>query len=221
MKQPEWHITGRHRVPPKTRRSPGLEGKTTLTGSPQEKTDADLVAETLNGRDDAFAEIVRRYEGAVAATVTGMLGKGDEAEEAGQETMIKLFRALDQFRGEAQLKTYITRIAINTSLDALRRRKRNLLRFVQPPAREDATPIMQMAPADNPPVNLETKQAVHQALSQLRPDFRAVVVLRLVQGYSTDEVADLLSIPRGTVVSRLSRAKTQLSSLLSGEKGHG
>ena len=189
--------------------------------SPQEMNDADLVAETLDGRDDAFAEIVHRYEGVVAATVINMLGRGDDSDEAGQETMIKLFRALDQFRGEAQLKTYITRIAINTSLDALRRRKRNLLRFVQTSAPDTSAPEDLRGPADSSAPNMETRQAVQQALAQLKPDFRAVVVLRLVQGYSTDEVADLLAIPRGTVVSRLSRAKSQLSSILTGGESDG
>ena len=189
--------------------------------SHQDDTDADLVAATLNGRDDAFAEIVRRYEGLVAATIVGMLGQGDEADEAGQETMIKLFRAMDQFRGEAQLKTYITRIAINTALDALRRRRRNLLRFAADTLTGDSPLSERLAADDDAAAGLEKKQAVEHALSRLSPDFRSVVVLRLMQGYSTDEVADLLNIPKGTVVSRLSRAKSQLSNLLLGEEIHG
>ncbi|MCG8506931.1 MAG: sigma-70 family RNA polymerase sigma factor, partial [Sphingomonadales bacterium] len=86
-------------------------------------TDADLVAETRNGSHQAFRELVMRYEGTVAATVIGMLGPGSEAEDAGQDVMIRFYQSLDRFEGKSSLKTYITRIAVNQSIDVIRRRK--------------------------------------------------------------------------------------------------
>lgn len=188
--------------------------------SDDKATDAELIADVLDGNQSAFSIIVRRYEGAVAATVIGMLGPGDEAEEVGQETMIKLYRSLDRFKGEAELKTYLTRIAINSSLDALRRRKRNLLRFFTPESENDSAWEDRIASASNHTKDFENRQLVQAALEQLKPEFRAVAVLRLVQGYSVEETADMLDIAPGTVLSRLSRARKQLMEILKPEAAH-
>ncbi len=185
----------------------------------RQATDDQLIAATLANEHSAFAELVRRYEGIVAATVIGMLGPGDDADEVGQETMIKLYRSLSRFKGDAQLKTYITRIAINTSLDALRRRKRNLLRFFTTD-NGDTSWENQLPDSNDHIKDYEHRQLIQQALSQLKPDFRAVAVLRLMQGHSTEEVATILGIAQGTVLSRLSRAKQQLATILKPEMNY-
>ena len=182
-----------------------------------EATDAALIAAVLNGDTAAFKVIVHRYEGVVAATVISMLGPGDEADEVGQETMIKLYRSLDRFAGDAELKTYLTRIAMNASLDALRRRKRNLKRFISPPAGESASWQEDIASSEDLAKEFENRQLVNAALSRLKPDFRSVAVLRLMLGYSVEEVAQMLDVAPGTVLSRLSRAKKQLARLLEEE----
>jgi RNA polymerase sigma-70 factor (ECF subfamily) len=106
-------------------------------------SDADLIALARGGDDRAFAVLVERYEGAVAATVIGMLGRGDDADDVGQETFIRFHRALGNFRGESSLKTYLVHIAMNLSLNALKRRRRSLLRFV---SRDDAGDDMENVP---------------------------------------------------------------------------
>ncbi|MEO7997729.1 MAG: sigma-70 family RNA polymerase sigma factor, partial [Gemmatimonadaceae bacterium] len=88
------------------------------------------------GDERAFRTIVRTHSPAVAAIITSMLGPGDDADDAGQETFIRLMRALRTFRGDASIRTFVTRIAMNVSLDALARRKRNL-RFVSLGSTED------------------------------------------------------------------------------------
>ena len=93
-----------------------------------DESDTELLAQAREGQQAAFKQLVERYESLVAATAIGMLGKGDDAEDVGQETFIKFYRSLDKFRGDAKIGTYLTRIAINLSLDALRRRKRSKLR---------------------------------------------------------------------------------------------
>ncbi|MEO1028433.1 MAG: sigma-70 family RNA polymerase sigma factor [Pseudomonadota bacterium] len=178
--------------------------------------DADLIAATIGGDDRAFAEIVRRYEPTVARTVIGMLGPGDEAEEAGQAVMIKLYKALPKFRGEAALSTFITRIAVTTSLDALRRRKRSLSRFFSPATNDDRT-LEQIPSLKDHTREHEQRQMIGAALMGLPPDFRVVAILRLQQGYSTLEVADMLKISEGTVFSRLSRARKHLKAALEKE----
>ena len=181
----------------------------------EKSSDARLIEAVNNGDSSAFGVIVRRYESVVAATVIGIMGPGDEAEEVGHETMIKLFRSLDRFKGEAELKTFLTRIAINASLDALRRRKRNLKRFFSPSTEEGAPSWEENIPSDaDHGRDFENRQAVDFALAQLKPEFRAVAVLRLMQGFTVEESAEILRIPTGTVLSRLSRAKSQLADIL-------
>src|SRR5690242_12920636 len=92
-------------------------------------TDAELIDRARSGDDRAFGVLVDRYERAVAATVIGMLGPGDDAEDVGQETFIRFHRALGSFRGDSSLKTYLVHIAMNLSLNALQRRRRSVLRF--------------------------------------------------------------------------------------------
>lgn len=187
----------------------------------EDTSDKELVAATINGETAAFGEIVRRYESAVAATVIGMMGPGDEAEEVGQVTMIKLYQSLDRFKGDAHLKTYVTRIAMNAALDALRRRKRNLLRFFEPQTNDQGSWEETLANDENHAEAFENRQLVQYALSKLKPEFRSVAVLRLMHGNSVDEVAEILGIAPGTVLSRLSRAKKQLTDVLKEELQYG
>jgi len=144
-----------------------------------------------------------------------MLGPGAEADDVGQETFIRFYESLDQYRGDAELGTYLTRIAINQSLKALKKRKRWYERFWSRDADPDA------ALSREPPVPGEDEidardhaELVHRALEHLSDDHRAVVVLRLLDGYSTRETAEMLDIPEGTVMSRLYRATSTLESLL-------
>jgi RNA polymerase sigma-70 factor (ECF subfamily) len=173
--------------------------------------DRELVEAAREGDEKAFIELVRRYEPRVAATVIGMLGDVPEADDVGQETFVRFYRALRSFRGESGLGTYLTRIAINLSLNELRRRRRRFFLF----PRSDAADLPE-APDErrDEAAALEAKEAVHRALQRLEPEFRAVVVLRLLDGYSTRETAEILDIPAGTVLSRLARGQKKLRKIL-------
>jgi RNA polymerase sigma-70 factor (ECF subfamily) len=174
------------------------------------RTDDELIRESRSGNHDAFREIVRRYEDRVAATVIGMMGSGPEAEDVGQEVFIRFYKHLNQFRGDAKLATYLTRIAINLSLNALRRRKRNRLIFWDQSVESE---ISNHSSVSHDPYD-EEKEIVQKAILQLEPSFRSIVVLRIIEGYSTREAAKMLGIPEGTVLSRLARAQKKLKELL-------
>ncbi|MEO6878352.1 MAG: RNA polymerase sigma factor [Gemmatimonadaceae bacterium] len=183
-------------------------------------SDAQLLALARGGDDRAFGALVDRYEPAVAATVIGMLGRGDEADDVGQETFIRFHRSLHKFRGESSLKTYLVHIAINLSINALRRRRRMLLRFV---SQDDTTvdaPEPRPGPAGELDVN-ELQAVVQDAVARLNEKHRAVVVLRLFHEYSTRETAHMLGVPEGTVLSRLSRAMKELEAQLAPYVTHG
>ena len=157
--------------------------------------------------------IVERHEAVVAATVIGMLGRGDDAEDVGQETFIRFHGAMDRFREESSLKTYLVRIAMNLSLNALKRRRRGALRFL---SRDSA-----VGPLPEPPVlpvalddGVERRAMVRRAVRMLSPRHQPVVVLRMLQNLSTKETAHALGIPEGTVLSRLSRGMQELAVML-------
>ena len=181
-------------------------------------SDLELTRRARDGDDHAFREIVDRYESRVAATVVGMLGPGPDAEDVGQETFIRFHAALGRFRGEAALGTYLTRIAINLSLNASKSRQRARrfwsLDSEQDPAPEPVTDGQALQD------QADTRAEVRAALQQLKPDHRAVVVLRMIQGCSTRETAQALGLPEGTVLSRLSRGLASLKEILKGEFGH-
>lgn len=172
--------------------------------------DDQLIAAAQRGSLESFGKLVERYEGRVAATVIGMVGDCAEADDIGQEVFIRFYHAVGRFRGESKLETYLTRIAINLSLNELKRRKRHQLLFI----RTSSAPEADTSYDDRGQDEREQKHIVEQALQELRPEFRSVIVLRLIDGYSTEETAHILNIPVGTVLSRLARAQEKLKQQL-------
>src|SRR5215203_4932370 len=86
----------------------------------------ELMTRAAKGDESAFRRIVELHESAVASVVTGMIGYGDDADDVGQETFVRFLSSLPKFRGDSSVRTYLTRIAMNLSIDVLKRRKRTL-----------------------------------------------------------------------------------------------
>ena len=173
-------------------------------------SEKDLVQKARNGDNNAFKRLVEQNEHRVAATVIGMLGNCPDADDVGQETFIRFYRSLDKFRGDASVGTYLTRIAINLSLNELKRRKRKNTLFF---SRNEEK--METAPDKNDPKKKkELKEIVRLGIEKLEPKHRAVLVLRLMEGFSTKETAEILNLPVGTVLSRLARAQKKLKEIL-------
>jgi RNA polymerase sigma-70 factor (ECF subfamily) len=172
-------------------------------------TDEQILQEIKKGNSSVYRELVIRYESQIASTIISMLGKGPEAEDIGQEVFIRFYKAIPRFRGESSVGTYLTRIAINLSLNEIKRRKRKKNIFIEKEISELINYI-----DDNKQDLPEDKEMVNMAIQSLNPKFRSVLVLRLIDGYSTEEVAKILKIPIGTVLSRLSRAQEKLKEKL-------
>jgi len=174
-------------------------------------SDEQLVDLTLKGDHQAFGSIVDRYRSMVARTVKGMLGDAVFAEDIGQEAFIRLFYSLSEFRGEAKLSTYLNRIAVNLTLNEIKKRKRSggLLT-----SNEESDGRIEAVADENDHDKRDAKELLTKALGMLEPKFRIVVVMRLLEGYSTKETSEVLQIPAGTVLSRLSRAQDQLKEIL-------
>lgn len=177
--------------------------------------DADraYVDQAKKGDRKAFRVLVERYQQQIAMTVVSMLGPSSEVDDVVQETFIKCYQSLDRFRGESSFLTYLKRIAVNKSLDALRRRKRFFGRFL---SRDDENKHLPEPELDSVYDYERTEQSrlVHSAIQELPPNHRAVIVLRMIEGYSTEETAEMLNLPYGTVLSRLSRAQKKLKDIL-------
>ena len=176
-------------------------------------SDAECVRRLQRGETDAFELLVRRHEKTIFNLVYRMLGDYDEAAEISQEVFLSAFRAVGQFRGDANFSTWLYRIALNhasTRRKTLGTRQRKIMSI------ENADPLSD--PQPDPSDVLEKKEIrerVQSALNQLDPEDAEVILLRDLQDIPYDEVARVLEIPIGTVKSRLHRARRALKSRLS------
>lgn len=175
-------------------------------------SDAACVRRLQRGDIDAFEILVRRHEKTIFNLVYRMLGDYDDAAETSQEVFLSAYRAIGQFRGEANFSTWLYRIALN---HATTRRKSAALRQKRFVA-IDGTDMIdsdQIGPAET----LETKELrdrVQRALSELEPEDATVILLRDLQDVPYEDVARVLKIPVGTVKSRLHRARQALKAKL-------
>lgn len=176
----------------------------------KELTDYDLITLSKDGDQFAFKEIVRRYKAKIATIIYSMIGNCDEADDIGQEVFIRFYRAIDSFRGDSSLGTYLVRIAMNLSLNELKRRKRrNFFSFDK--ILEEG---LDVEDKETSSMFKEEREIVMLTLNKLKPNDKSVIVLRLIDGYSTEEAAEVLGIPVGTVLSRLARAQVKLKKYL-------
>jgi len=182
-----------------------------VKGSYNGADDGELIKASLDGDTFAFGVIVSRYQKMVARTVKSMLGDSVFSEDIGQEVFIKLYHSLPEFRGEAKLSTYIQKIAVNLTLNEIKRKKRFISMFSQKGNNEMYE--FEVADQDNEERN-EASEIINKALVFMDPKFRIVLVMRMLHGYSTKETAEMLELPVGTVLSRLSRAQEQLRLIL-------
>lgn len=171
-------------------------------------SDLELIQASQKGDQNAFRQLVVRHEPIVRSTVLGMLGSAPETEEVAQDVFVRFYRSMDQFQGNAKLGTYLTRIAINLSLNAIKARQRRQNRFA--PWKDS----VQEPVGNDHGKQLEWRELLQWAMGQLKEDQRTVAVLRLVDGYPLKEIAQILDIPIGTVASRLQRAQDKLRALL-------
>jgi RNA polymerase sigma-70 factor (ECF subfamily) len=183
-------------------------------------SDLELVRAALGGSDGAFRRLVERYQRGVLSLVMRILGNRQDAEDVAQEAFVKAFTRLDTFDPAYKFSNWLFKIAHNTALDALRRRGTAPL-VHDPPGRAEqgespisALPDRRATPPDEAAARAEFRRDVEAALERLRPEYRAVVVLRHLEGRSYDDIAEILGLPLGTVKTFLFRARRELAGLL-------
>jgi len=180
--------------------------------SPDTISDADYVQKLQRGQTDAFEALIRRHEKTIFNLVYRMLGDYEEAAETAQEVFLSAYRAIGQFRGDANFSTWLYRIALN---HATTRRKNLNTRHQRNVPIENTEPMSD--PNPGPAESMEKKEireTVQRALNSLSDDDAKVILLRDLQDVPYEEVARVLEVPVGTVKSRLHRARQALKSEL-------
>ena len=178
--------------------------------------ESQLIERTLSGDTEAFYELIRPHERSVYMTAFSVLRNSAEAEDVAQESMLKSFRHLSKFRGEAKFATWLLRITMNEARMRLRKQHRELYDAVGLRHEDDEAeyePIEFGDWREIPSEALERKEIreiLHKALASLPEIYREVIVLRDVRQLSVAETAEVLGIGEGTVKTRLVRARLQL-----------
>lgn len=166
------------------------------------------------GDPTAFEELVRQLTPAVYKIAYSMMGNEHDAQDAAQDTFIKVFKALPHFRGDSQLSTWVYRIAVNTCKDTLRALGR--YQTVSPDDEDVFLQIPDGAPTpEDTAITKEKQAAVRAAVEKLPTEYKLVISLCDLNGLSYVEAAQALSCPLGTVKSRLNRARMLLLKRLS------
>lgn len=190
------------------------------SASPLPDEDRPLVERAQAGDTRAFELLVLKYQRRVERLVARMIRDPALVEEVTQEAFIRAWRALRQFRGDAQFYTWLYRIAVNTAKKALLELKRMpQTRSDSAEAEDDETSGAKDEPttAETPESELaarEIAEAVHAAVEDLPPELREAVTLREIDGLSYEEIANVMNSPIGTVRSRIFRAREAIASRL-------
>jgi RNA polymerase sigma-70 factor (ECF subfamily) len=187
-------------------------GKATLFG----ETDARLIAKTLEGSEKAFRRLVDRHHPLVYSVVRGVLGDRDDVDDVVQEVLIKMYRGLSTFRGDARLDTWLYRIARNEAINAARR--------AQPPSQPVEETVVESPAGERPDAQYdrsETRRELEGYLSQLDEEYRVVLELRYLGEKSYAEIGEAMELPIGTVKSYIYRAKAELKRVMTKRTAEG
>jgi len=173
------------------------------------------VRDAQNGNQEAFGELVRRFQPRVYSLAYGMLNNAEDAKEITQQAWVKAWQKLGTFRQDAQFFTWLYRIASNLCLDFRRKQARQreepLNEAIEPnPAPDAATPDSAMPRPDRELQQREVREQFERALEELSPEHRLILTLREVEGQSYEEIAAILKCRTGTVMSRLFYARKRL-----------
>lgn len=186
--------------------------------------DLGLVRRACAGERDAFYALVSRYERPLYRSALAITRNPADAEDVVQETFLRAYEHLAQFRGEAKFQTWLTQIALNTARMKLRKNHGGLWESLDQP-RETDEGFMPRDVAEwreDPEQRVgreEMEKLLHQAMNGLPPGYREVVALRDIQLLSTQETADVLGLSVANVKTRLLRARLQLRERLAGHLG--
>jgi len=182
---------------------------------------SELVERMQAGDETAFEQVVRQHGPRMLAAARRLLANEQDAQDALQDAFLSAFKSISQFKGQAQLGTWLHRIAVNAALMRLRSKGRKaetsiddlLPRFKSDGHAVQATPAWTVA-LDTAVQDRETRRVVRQSIDQLPDNYRTVLLLRDIEGFTTEETAQSLGLSPSAVKTRLHRARSALRTLL-------
>ncbi len=180
-----------------------------------------LIQDCLQGRTEAFWELVHRYQDRLYNTVYRLLGNAEDAKDVVQDALVSAFQSLGSFKGDSLFFTWLYRIAVNTAFSFKRKQR---LTFSINCDRDGKIPIEPLDPASSNQPDFALEQAdeervIQDALNQLSPEHRTVLIMKDMQGEKYETMAEVLQVPIGTIRSRLHRARMELRELLLRQRG--
>ncbi len=178
----------------------------------------DLIRLCQKGDMQAFRHLVEHYEDRIYGLACSILGDPEAARDAAQEAFVRVYKALGNFEGRSSFYTYLYRIATNVCLTFAQREQRRPDRIsIEGMQEVNEMTLDRFLGTDEPQNDIERiglREEIQEVLDQLSPDHRAVVIMKDIEGFSQEEIADVLDVSVGTVKSRLSRARARLRDLL-------
>ena len=191
----------------------------------QQNEEALLIKKAKNGDVEAFEELIQQYEKTIYQLCLRMLKEPQEAYDAAQEVCIKVWRQLDTFEEASKLSTWIYRIATNQCLDLIRKNKRraveiSLYQSDEQAHQEEKITNKQSIWDDISEImaQKEMSEVLMQGISEMKEDYRAILILRDIEEKAYEEIAEILALSLGTVKSRISRARQALMKILEQDK---
>lgn len=177
-----------------------------------------LIKEALGGKEKAFKLLVSRHREAIYHVILKIVHNPEEARDLLQETFMKAFGALSTYKSEYRFTTWLYRIAANSSIDYLRKKKIDSLSLDQPFKTKEGTVGIELPDwTYNPETDLVSRQrmiSINEAIESLPKKYREVIVYRHKQDKSYEQIAEILGIPVGTVKARIFRARELLKKKL-------
>jgi RNA polymerase sigma-70 factor, ECF subfamily len=178
----------------------------------QSLTDVELIAKAISGREDGFEELVRRYQRPITNYVFRMLNDYDASLDVTQEVFIKVYNSLSRYSSEYKFSTWLYRIAHNAAIDYIRRRSPNE-QSIETENKDGAYQLQIESPNPTPEQERERSEwrtEIEAVVKCLPSVYRELILLRHAQDLSYDEIAEITSLPLGTVKNRLFRAREMM-----------
>ncbi|MCU0234051.1 MAG: sigma-70 family RNA polymerase sigma factor [Thermoanaerobaculales bacterium] len=188
-----------------------------MTEASEPLADEALIELALDGDEDAYGELVRRYQRRLTAFLGQLVGDLELARELSQEAFIRAWSALDRFDPRYRFSTWLFRIAHNLGIDQLRRKRLQTVSLYRSDSDGEELEVVVADLEKDPLGHLENRalaDEMRRAIDQLRPEYRELVLLRHFAGLSYQEIADFKDMPLGTVKNKLFRAHTVLRDAL-------
>jgi len=177
--------------------------------------DRRLIAECLEGKWDAFGELVSRYQGRLYNAALRLVNSPDDAADVVQDAFLNAFQALHTFKGDAEFFTWLYRIAFNTAI-SLKRKYRPTVSLDEHAGESGIDPDDQSeyVKPNTAIERAEDEKRLHAAMAQLSHEHREVLILKDLEGLKYEQISEVLAVPIGTIRSRLHRARLELRDLL-------